>query len=69
MSEIVARHMLQLENPRVAVMNIGAEEGKGSERVRQAAEALEKTPGLNYIGFVEGRDFFEGVADGGLLGR
>jgi len=63
MAEVHARKTLGIAEPRVAVMNIGAEEGKGSDLVKQTAEALSKTPGLNYIGFCEGRDFFEGVAD------
>ena len=63
MSDVFARHSLGIENPRVAMMNIGAEEGKGSDLVREARDMLRRTPGLNFIGYVEGRDFFEGAAD------
>ncbi len=63
MSDVYARNALGIDNPRVALMNVGAEEGKGSGIVKQAHELLKVTPGLNYTGFVEGRDFFAGAAD------
>lgn len=63
MSDVYARTVLGIENPRVALMNIGAEEGKGSDLVKQAHDLLKATPDLNYTGFVEGRDFFAGAAD------
>ncbi|MFI4896276.1 MAG: phosphate acyltransferase PlsX [Phycisphaerales bacterium JB059] len=63
MADVVARDTLRMDAPRVAVMNIGAEEGKGSELVKGAAELIKATPDLNYIGFIEGRDFFAGAAD------
>lgn len=63
MAEVVARRTLGIERPRVAVMNIGSEEGKGSDLVREARDMLKATPGINFIGFVEGRDFFAGAAD------
>jgi len=62
MGETHARS-LGIENPRVAFMNIGAEEAKGTPMVREATELLQATPGINYIGYVEGRDFFAGTAD------
>ncbi len=63
MAEVVARRSLGLDKPRVAIMNIGAEESKGSDLVKQAAELIKATPDMNYIGYVEGRDFFAGAAD------
>ncbi|MEL6741147.1 MAG: phosphate acyltransferase PlsX [Planctomycetota bacterium] len=63
MAEVYAKAALGIDSPRVALMNIGAEEGKGSDLVRQAHDLLKATPGLNYTGFVEGRDFFAGAAD------
>ncbi len=50
------------ENPTVALLNIGEEEIKGNDRVKQAA-ALLASSGLNYIGFVEGSDIYEGAVD------
>ena len=63
MADVVARDTLEMDAPRVAVMNIGAEEGKGSDLVKGAAELIRATPDINYIGFIEGRDFFAGAAD------
>ncbi|MEL7472495.1 MAG: phosphate acyltransferase PlsX [Planctomycetota bacterium] len=63
MASVYAQEVHGIENPRVALMNIGAEEGKGSELVKQARDLLASTPGLNFIGYVEGRDVFDGVAD------
>jgi glycerol-3-phosphate acyltransferase PlsX len=50
------------ENPTVALLNIGEEEIKGNDRVKQAA-ALMAESGLNYLGFVEGNDIYEGRVD------
>lgn len=63
MSEVYCRRMLNIESPRVAMMNIGSEEGKGSELIRQTRDLIKETPGINFTGYVEGRDFFEGAAD------
>ncbi|MBC7834331.1 MAG: phosphate acyltransferase PlsX [Phycisphaerales bacterium] len=63
MAEMYARTVLGIKKPRVAQMNIGSEEGKGTGLIRQAHDLLKATPDLNYIGFVEGRDFFDNVAD------
>ena len=63
MAEVYARRVLGIENPRVAQMNIGAEEKKGTDMVREVRAILRETPGLNYVGYVEGRGLFEGEAD------
>lgn len=47
---------------RVALLNIGAEEMKGNEQVKQAAALLEHS-NLNYVGYVEGDDIYKGVVD------
>jgi glycerol-3-phosphate acyltransferase PlsX len=73
MGDVLARDILKMPNPRVAVMNIGSEEAKGTGLIKQSRDLLKATPGLNFIGYVEGRDFFEGVADvvvtDGLVGN
>ncbi len=51
-----------VENPSVALLNIGAEEIKGNDAIKIAAVAL-KASGLNYIGFIEGDGIFRGEAD------
>ena len=63
MAEVYARRVLQIDAPRVGVMNIGSEEAKGSGLAKDSAEMLKRTPGLNFIGYIEGRDFFAGAAD------
>ncbi len=63
MAEVYASHILSIDKPRVAQVNIGAEKAKGTGLIRQVRELLESMPGLNYIGYIEGRDMFEGAAD------
>jgi glycerol-3-phosphate acyltransferase PlsX len=51
------------ENPRIALLNVGHEEHKGTDQIRQAAQILENTEGLNYVGFIESNEVFIGKAD------
>ncbi len=52
-----------IERPTVALLNIGAEEIKGNEAVKRAAQMLLANKDINYIGFAEGNDIFKGDAD------
>jgi phosphate acyltransferase len=52
----------QIERPSVGLLNIGEEEIKGNDVVKQAAELL-KTSGLNFFGNVEGDDIYKGTTD------
>lgn len=54
--------LFKTENPRVGLVNIGSEEEKGPDDIK-AANALMKESSLNYIGYLEGKDLFEGKAD------
>ncbi len=63
MSAVYAEHVLGIKNPRVAQMNIGSEEGKGTGMIKQVRELLMRVPNLNYVGYIEGRDLFDGAAD------
>lgn len=63
MAETYARHVLGVEHPRVAQINIGSEDSKGNDLTREVRDMLKSMPGLNYIGYLEGRDFLEGAAD------
>jgi glycerol-3-phosphate acyltransferase PlsX len=63
MAEAYARSIHGIKNPRIGLMNIGAEEAKGTGIIKETSELLRHTPGVNYIGYIEGRDFFGGVAD------
>lgn len=51
-----------VKNPSVALLNVGAEEIKGNDRVKQAAVLLTESH-LNYVGFVEGNDIYAGKVD------
>jgi glycerol-3-phosphate acyltransferase PlsX len=59
----LARHLGGVAEPRVALLNIGTEAGKGPAALKEAARLLEKDPGLRYVGFVEGNVLFSNVAD------
>ncbi len=56
------KHLLGKPDPRVGLLSIGEEESKGNEVTKEAFKALKASP-LNFIGNVEGRDVYSGVAD------
>jgi glycerol-3-phosphate acyltransferase PlsX len=62
MGAIYAERVLGIKNPRVGLVTIGEERGKGNQAVQEAVPLLERA-GLNYIGNIEGRDIPEGNAD------
>jgi len=62
MGKIYAEIILGISNPRVALLNIGSEEGKGNELAQEAYELLKNAP-LNFSGNIEGRDIPYGTAD------
>ena len=64
MGEAFARAILGLERPTVGMLNVGAEDVKGNEAVRGAAQILRsaKLP-IEFCGFVEGDDIAEGTVD------
>ena len=51
------------KNPRVGLLNIGAEDTKGTNLQRQAYALLKNAPGLNFVGNIEGREAMEGAVD------
>src|SRR5918995_2196460 len=59
---VYAERGLGIANPRVGVLSNGEEDSKGNELTRAASELLDSTP-VNYVGYVEGRDFFNGKVD------
>jgi glycerol-3-phosphate acyltransferase PlsX len=59
MGSIYAERILGIKEPRVGVLSNGEEDGKGNDLTRAASEQLSATA-LNYIGYVEGRDIFNG---------
>ena len=62
MGSIVAADIRGIKDPRVALLNIGAEDTKGHDTVKEAAAVLSAST-LNYVGFVEGTDLMSGKAD------
>jgi glycerol-3-phosphate acyltransferase PlsX len=63
MGSIYAESVLGIAAPRVGLVSIGEEEGKGNIPVREAYELIKATPGLNFVGNVEGKDIPGGLAD------
>jgi len=62
MGAVYARTLLGVASPRVGLLSIGEEEGKGNELTREAYRLLKAAP-LSFIGNVEARDVFAGRAD------
>jgi glycerol-3-phosphate acyltransferase PlsX len=63
MGEAYARALVGIKEPRVAIMNVGGEEQKGTDDMRLARDLLRRAEGSNFTGFVEGRGVFDGEAD------
>ncbi len=63
MGSVMAEEVLELKNPRVALLNIGEEESKGLSTIREAAAQLKEAPSINYIGYLEGNDLLTGKTD------
>lgn len=62
MADAYFRHILNRPNPKVGLLNIGEEESKGTEVIKETRELFEKSS-LNFIGNVEGKDLFSGKSD------
>ncbi|MDG1731588.1 MAG: phosphate acyltransferase PlsX [Thalassotalea sp.] len=63
MGSVMAEQVDGIENPRVALLNMGAEDIKGSDHIKLTASLLKECAAINYVGFVEGNDIFSGKAD------
>jgi len=63
MGSVLTRAVENIERPTVGLLNIGSEEMKGNERVKEAALLLTDSTNINYVGFVEGDDIFKGTVD------
>ncbi len=63
MGSLYAKEILQIENPKVGLVNIGDEKGKGTALVKEAYEEIEKLDNINFIGNVEARDISFGQVD------
>jgi glycerol-3-phosphate acyltransferase PlsX len=62
MGYFYAQEIVGVEEPRIGLLSIGEEEGKGSDSVKEAFKVLEEA-GLNFVGNVEGSDVFSGDVD------
>ncbi len=60
---IYMEHVVGIKNPRVAIVNIGAEEEKGNALVKETFPLLKNCPDINFIGSIEARDIPYGEAD------
>jgi glycerol-3-phosphate acyltransferase PlsX len=63
MGSVYAQNILGIENPRVALLNIGEEEGKGNLLAQATYPILKENKHINFIGNIEGRDIFLDKAD------
>jgi glycerol-3-phosphate acyltransferase PlsX len=63
MGTVYAQNILGVENPRVALINIGEEEGKGNLLAQATYPLLKDNPQINFVGNVEGRDLLLDKAD------
>lgn len=63
MGSVYMEGVMNIENPRVAIVNIGAEEEKGNALVKETFPYLKNCTDINFIGNIEARDIPKGVAD------
>jgi glycerol-3-phosphate acyltransferase PlsX len=63
LSNIFAKEILQIENPKVGLLNIGEEEGKGNLLAQESYKILKADTSIQFIGNIEGRDIFTNKAD------
>ncbi|MFQ5469388.1 MAG: phosphate acyltransferase PlsX [Gammaproteobacteria bacterium] len=62
MGSVLTSAVENIDRPTVGLLNIGEEEMKGNERVKEAARLLSHSD-INYVGFVEGDDIYKGTVD------
>lgn len=63
MGSVYMENVMGIPNPKVAIVNIGAEEEKGNALVKETFPILKNTPEINFIGSIEARDIPKGLAD------
>lgn len=63
MGSLYSKLVLGVDEPRVALLNIGAEETKGTELYQEAHEVLKTLPGIDFAGNLEARDLLKGLVD------
>ncbi len=63
LGSIYMEHVMGIQNPKVAIVNIGAEEEKGNTLVKETFPLLKECKDINFIGSIEARDIPHGMAD------
>jgi len=63
LGNVYVRDAIGIADPRVALLNIGEEPGKGNEVVAETHELLSREPGIRFVGNVEGRDIIQDTCD------
>jgi glycerol-3-phosphate acyltransferase PlsX len=63
LGRIYSRLIYGIANPRVGLLNTGSEPGKGNTLYQNAYKLLESSGAINFIGNLEARDFYNGIAD------
>jgi glycerol-3-phosphate acyltransferase PlsX len=62
MGEVYAKYVLRKDRPKVGLLSNGEEEGKGNDLTRETHSLL-KESSINYVGYIEGRDIYQGEID------
>ena len=63
MASIFCKYILEVENPKVGLLNVGEEDAKGNDLVKSAYSLLSNNSSINFVGNVEGRDIFDNNID------
>ena len=63
LGSLYAKHILNYSSPRVGLINIGEEEGKGNLLTQAAYQLLKNEKGINFVGNIEGRDILKNKAE------
>lgn len=63
MGSVLSEQIIGINNPKVALLNIGSEETKGLDNIRHASEMLHNISSIHYIGYIEANDLLMGKTD------
>ncbi|MBM3432811.1 MAG: phosphate acyltransferase PlsX [Bacteroidetes bacterium] len=63
MGTVYARHILEIKQPKVGLLNVGEEEGKGNLLAQATYPLLKENTSINFVGNIEGRDLMSDKAD------
>lgn len=63
MGSVLACAVDNIKRPRIGLLNMGQEEHKGTQQIRDAAQQLQRSSTLNYVGYVEGNEVYSNKVD------